>query len=275
MTKISLFKSATDPNPVNEIDLLTFYSGIVTGDFKEEIHEIRAGNIEKKKQLPAVTISGTFEYRSTDKLKTPSGRICIDIDGKDNPDIESMSDLRDTIGTWSEVEFCSLSASGAGVFAVIGIAYPNRHLEQFKALEEVFSRQGIKVDKSGKDICRLRFMSFDPDAIYNDDVKLFRGLWKKPVQKPKDVEFGETNTERIVERIIKERVNVTEDYADWLRVGFALAHEFGERGRAYFHQISALSSKYDHETCDKKFDNCLATHKSVSAGTLWHLYRRL
>ncbi|MBR3291758.1 MAG: PriCT-2 domain-containing protein, partial [Bacteroidales bacterium] len=34
--------------------------------------------------------------------------------------------------------------------------------------------------------------------------------------------------------------DITADYNDWLKVGFALAGEFGESGRGYFHAISSL-----------------------------------
>jgi hypothetical protein len=271
MAKISLFQSRTEPVPIGEMDILTFYNMIINGDYKNEIDEIRAGNIEMKLQLPAVTLSGYFSYRHFSKLINHSGRICIDIDGKDNPDITSWPDLRYTIGTWGEVEFCSLSASGNGVFCVVSIAYPNRHLEQWLSLEQSFKREGIKIDTSGKDIARLRFMSYDPQAIYNDDVKLFRGLFKQ--RKAANVEFGDSNTDELVKKIVQEGINIADSYHDWFVVGCALSNEFGERGRVYFHSISSISSKYSQRECDKKYDNCLKTSGKITAGTLYYLYR--
>ena len=34
--------------------------------------------------------------------------------------------------------------------------------------------------------------------------------------------------------------DITADYGDWLKVGFAHASEFGESGRRYFHDIRSL-----------------------------------
>lgn len=63
--------------------------------------------------------------------------------------------------------------------------------------------------------------------------------------------------EALVQAIVAHHINLTEDYNDWLRVGFALAGELGEGGRTYFHRLSSQSAKYDAEECDKKYDNCL------------------
>ena len=46
--------------------------------------------------------------------------------------------------------------------------------------------------------------------------------------------------------------DITADYNDWLKVGFALAGEFGEAGRSYFHVISFLYPGCDQAESDKK-----------------------
>ena len=76
--------------------------------------------------------------------------------------------------------------------------------------------------------------------------------------------------EALVQAIVAHGINLTEDYNDWLRVGFALAGELGEGGRTYFHRLSQMSTKYDAEECDKKFDNCLhAKGQGVQIETLF------
>lgn len=56
-------------------------------------------------------------------------------------------------------------------------------------------------------------------------------------------------------------------------MGFALADSFGEGGRALFHRLSSLSSKYDHAQCDKKYENCLRSSSPgrTSCSTLFYL----
>jgi hypothetical protein len=76
--------------------------------------------------------------------------------------------------------------------------------------------------------------------------------------------------EALVQAIVAHGINLTEDYNDWLRVGFALAGELGEDGRTYFHRLSQMSAKYDAEECDKKYDNCLhAKGQGVKIETLY------
>ena len=76
--------------------------------------------------------------------------------------------------------------------------------------------------------------------------------------------------EALVQAIVAHGINLTEDYNDWLRVGFALAGELGEGGRTYFHRLSQMSAKYDAGECDKKYDNCLhAKGHGVQIETLY------
>lgn len=78
----------------------------------------------------------------------------------------------------------------------------------------------------------------------------------------------------LISQLVEERVCITDDYNDWLRVGLALANELGEAGRSAFHQLSQMSPKYDAAECDRKYDNILrTTNGSVTAGTLFHLAR--
>jgi len=51
-------------------------------------------------------------------------------------------------------------------------------------------------------------------------------------------------------------------YSRWLELGFAIAQEYGEGGRGYFHQISQQSPKYDAQKCDKQYSHCVKSDKS-------------
>ena len=64
----------------------------------------------------------------------------------------------------------------------------------------------------------------------------------------------------------------TADYGDWLKVGFALASEFGEAGRRYFHDISSLYSGYNQEESDTKYSECLKSDNGrTDISTLFYL----
>lgn len=61
-------------------------------------------------------------------------------------------------------------------------------------------------------------------------------------------------------------------YDDWYKVGFGLADEFGEEGRALFHQISQQSRGYDKYECDRRYDQLLRDSRGeVSLGTVKHI----
>ena len=76
----------------------------------------------------------------------------------------------------------------------------------------------------------------------------------------------------VVSRIEATCTDITGSYADWLNIGFALADEFGEGGRNYFHRISQFYSKYSLSDCDKQFDQCLkAQGHGITIKTVFHL----
>ena len=66
--------------------------------------------------------------------------------------------------------------------------------------------------------------------------------------------------------------DITADYGDWLKVGFALASEFGESGRRYFHDISSIYSGYNQEESDTKYSECLKSDNGrTDISTLFYL----
>ena len=66
--------------------------------------------------------------------------------------------------------------------------------------------------------------------------------------------------------------DITADYNDWLKVGFALAGEFGESGRVYFHAISSLYPGYDQAESDTKYTECLKSDSGrTDISTIFYL----
>jgi hypothetical protein len=90
-----------------------------------------------------------------------------------------------------------------------------------------------------------------------------------PVKKEKNSESVpsatmEQDIETVVKRLEDGCVDITDTYDDWLQVGFALAHELGEKGRIFFHRVSRMNAKYSAMNTDKQFDNCLKTHADAT-----------
>lgn len=88
---------------------------------------------------------------------------------------------------------------------------------------------------------------------------------------------GETweRAEDVVKRIEALRVDITADYKDWLGVGFALASEFGESGRALYHRVSVFYAGYKERETDKQYNSCLKSNgNGVTIATFFELAKR-
>ena len=82
--------------------------------------------------------------------------------------------------------------------------------------------------------------------------------------------------EALISRLRQTHTDITADYNDWLKVGFALAKEFGESGRSYFHAVSSLNPDYKATECDAKYDECLKSDSGKTGiGTLFYLAEQL
>lgn len=79
---------------------------------------------------------------------------------------------------------------------------------------------------------------------------------------------------KTIDEIRERGIDITQQYDEWMYEGFALG-SLGEEGREPFHAISAMSPKYNHDECNAKFDNILATTTNrVSIGTFFELAKR-
>jgi len=81
-----------------------------------------------------------------------------------------------------------------------------------------------------------------------------------------------TRVESLIQLLKANHADITSGYTEWLKVGFAIASEFGEAGRRYFHDISSLYTGYDATECDKKYDECLKSDNGrTNISTLFYL----
>ena len=79
----------------------------------------------------------------------------------------------------------------------------------------------------------------------------------------------------IFSRLEAAQIDITANYSDWRDIGFALAAEFGEAGRDYYHRISRFYSGYSLTDCNKQYDSCLkAKGHGVTLKTFFHLAKQ-
>lgn len=282
-THISVYNGVTD-NTGTRMPLGTF---LFCKEYKDDILRLRAVfDKEKrnalKRSLPQATISGVFSpTRAKNNLSQHSGLICVDIDAKDNPDILDWETLKQDLSVLPQIAYCALSVSGKGLFMVIPLRYPEKHLQQFRQLQIDFRKMGIMIDLACSDITRLRCLSYDEHPIINENATLYEGVY---VEKPKYHSFhpyliykGENTLSDVAAccRKINERsIDITTSYDDWLKVGCALA-TLGESGRSLFHICSRQNAKYNAAKTDKMFNDLLRrNYQQVNIGTFFWMCKQ-
>jgi hypothetical protein len=292
--QISLFKGISPDNP-QSVSIEWVLACIRQGDvnnLKDQVSRIR--KLEDKKaqdklkiKLPAVTWSGTFTYRKESGLQEYSQLICLDID---NLDKNTLDALREDLSTNKYIFAFFISPRGNGLKVLISIdSNKGDHIEHFQALEKYFFvKYAVTVDPSGKDYTRLCFLSYDPDLfVYPDAItvtipllnyyisaieeKNAAELQPEPAPEPPPsrprpaLKQGAAlsdldRAEYAVREILTRGLDLTQQYQDWLEIGFSFA-TFGEAGRQLYHDISSVHEKYSQAETDKKFNDALKNSK--------------
>ncbi|CAM4351119.1 hypothetical protein EWU23_13265 [Cytophagaceae bacterium 50C-KIRBA] len=276
---------------------------IKSNKYKYQVSDLRSnfnqGNLDYynnyKKQLPAVTFSGTFnKNRSKENIKEYNGFIVLDIDKLIPDQIQSCYHqlLKDefVLSFWR-------SPSNNGFKGLIQIEYldisneielDTKHKSAFKKLSTYFqNKYFIELDKSGSDISRLCFLSYDPNLVIKKEYKMFQithedinfVLQKKiksESRKIKDFNQKDSlynpegrnnrNDRKLMTDIIRyltmKKLSITFLYSDWCKVGLAIVNTFTyDIGLNYFKKLSMLDeAKYNEIHCINFLKNCYETN---------------
>ena len=277
---ISYFNNIKANRPDGQTSILEFLNNVKQGTWENLIKPI---NLEtnkeerqklKSKTLPYVTISAKFEnIRSKGHAYQHSGYICLDVDDS----IDLTDDWEKIIS--DKFTFAAFkSASGKGIAVIVKIKTglsPEKHTETFISLENYYLKNyGIILDTSCKDYTRARFVSHDPNTFINEKSERYTSSMRKKnkVVKLPVIITGSNDIEYLIEQINASRVDITTtDYKPWLEIGFAIASEYGEGGRNYYHQISQYSPLYDFDKCEKQYDRCIKSDsKGINIATVFY-----
>lgn len=289
MQKISIYDNIRDTKSATftQVDLLLI--GIKEGKWQDDVlpirtvpsrlpptatkDEIKKARAELKKKLPNVTISGYFANGRLDgKITQHSNLLALDFDNLDDPE-----GFKDTIAQDRHTYAAFISVSGTGVCALWKIDGA-KHRLAFSSIQEYLRTSGYpSADPSGVNESRARFVSYDPGLYWNEEAVKFTSYTKpKEIKVVPKVIYAENDFQHIIRTIHERNVCLADTYYEWLRMGFALAHKFGESGRDTFHEISSHSSKYSEAECDKQYDQCLkgAAREGVTIGTFYHYIKQ-
>uniref|UniRef100_UPI004047465A DUF3987 domain-containing protein n=1 Tax=Algoriphagus sp. TaxID=1872435 RepID=UPI004047465A len=280
--------------PKKDLKLIDAYLLIKDSTYREVTEDLR-GLMDtkerkefKKENFDYCTYSGTFSSRKDECLLKHSGLLTLDFDH-----VEDVVELKKRLieDENLETELIYVSPSGDGIKCIIKIDLSiGTHLEHFEAVSNYITAiYSIKIDE-GKDVSRACFLCHDPDVYINpnylgkgnpnptkpfDPKKWLNKAAPKSEQKAKGVPVTNDNmshVEELIQQIESRRIDLTTTYTDWIRVGFALVHEFGEHGREYFHRVSQVHPNYSREECDRQYTNCLKSNGSgVGIGTFFQM----
>ena len=275
-TRISVYATAKD----NVGKVCTMRQFLFSSKYKAKIEAIRQcpdelKQKEMKKYIPAASLSGVFSpTRHATNLVQHSGYICIDIDADDNPHLDSPQQMLAILRNRPEVMYAALSIRGKGYFAIIPLAYPELHLQQFQQLMIDYEAVGLKLDAACKDVCRIRFVSLDEHPYTNPQATAYTGIYREQRQEVKPVFNGQAwgdmfKVQRCCQQIYRHQILIASHYDEMFAIGASLS-SLGEEGRQWCHLVFSMHPNYNAEFVNKKFDEFLKNVKQFSIGTFFY-----
>ena len=249
-------------------------------DYKNVIDSIR--KIEDKKErnhakvtkLPVASISANLSTRDSkiplmDKMINYNPIVVLDFDN-----VEDIDGARKIIQEFEFVYYCGLSVRGKGLFAIVLIDNSDYtgHVDYFNSLVTLLESKGLKVDSACKDVTRLRVLSYDDNAYYNESCSPFCIHTCTEEELEENICDNSTDISKVdaYVKVWEDMEIVLDDYDEWRTVGMALS-SLGEPGRELFDRVSRFSSKYAAEDVSAAFDNYLNTTKDISLGSFFYV----
>jgi len=186
--EISAFKHWSETHSPITINIQRAFDRIQKGYSKEKINKYRkTKDKDIKNSLPGYCFSGTFKNRSVDGLINHSGLIVLDFDKL--PSKEETSVLKDSICDIDYVFAAFISPGGLGLKVLIKI--PNdagNHKLYYNSLFKEFNSEYL--DKSGSDISRFCYESFDEDIYINKDSKIWDVIEEDDINEIGDIDIS-------------------------------------------------------------------------------------
>lgn len=247
MRKTVSFFSNFSALPV-EIPFNQIINGIKEGTYKESVEEIRqATDMERrgalKRKLPHFTPSGTFNgSRSKDTLNQYSGLVILDFDklGPDAPQIRNLAAEID----YTYAAFISPSGEGVKVIAQVDNG-PDEHEKVFSQLANLYVHHlNVEVDKTGKDIPRACFVSYDPDLFFNESAKPFTLVSYTKIDSFREPTISDKRFQKAI-YLTEEKITFTEGYRN--KYIYYLANNCNRLGIDMDYALDFILSNYNLE----------------------------
>lgn len=170
--QVTVFKNLFNSTDVPYIvPLWKVLERIRKGTSKELINKIREGDKSLKTKLPAILFHGEFAQRNKDGLVKHSGLMVCDYDNFNNE--EELNKTWEEVVSNKHTLFCTISPSGNGIKSLIRIPECDSrdHTRYFKTFFDEYQNEFF--DKSGSDVSRVCFETYDPNCYINYNAEIY------------------------------------------------------------------------------------------------------
>ena len=307
------FQENTWSNVSVEQTIKTVLDNIKSNKYKQQVTDLRTkldeGNKDyydnNKKRLPAVTFSATFNTsRTKENVNIYNNLIVLDIDKLNTEEIdvcfEQLSQDEFVFSFWR-------SPSNNGFKGLVQLEFTDisdeinldtKHKSAFNKLSTYFKEKyNLELDKSGSDITRLCFLSYDTNLVQKENSNKFHitnadvtfAITKTNNGKTikfasnKDALYNPLDRDNqhdrklmtdIIRHLTNKNLSITNSYGEWCKVAMAIANTFTyDIGLNYFTKLCKLDSgKFNEIYCTNFLTNCYETRNgNVTFASIIHL----
>lgn len=202
-----------------------------------------------KKNLPAFTPAGLFSQRKASGLVQHSGYIPVDFD-----DLPSAEDKAALLAQLQQIPFVAFAARSVadGVWPLAAVdpvpTTAQEHKEAWHAVVDAIQEHLVdtRVDKSGKDLARARYLAADPNAYVNHAAVPLRWLPIRNVRPPRPSVGRHALPSPAEVDIMLRHIDPDCDRTTWIKIGAALRREGYDF--LLWRNWSAQGQKFDSDT---------------------------
>jgi len=248
----------------------------------------------EKRRLPAVTFSASFDKkRNRSSISVYNQILVLDFDKLTR---ESMLALKSQLKNDPLILSFWESPSGLGLKGLMYLDFPIefpildtnfRHAYSFRNVYSYFrDKHGVELDKSGSDVTRLCFFSYDPNLFIRNEITPFlvtyteteaaivnhnlrTATYSYSAEPTADQKYNplnrnnqtnRTEIQAIIRYLSKRGLSITNSFHNWYQISYAIANTFTyELGMKYFLSLSKLDGKgYNEKGSQNMVDYCYA-----------------
>ncbi|MCR4033393.1 MULTISPECIES: BT4734/BF3469 family protein [Flavobacterium] len=295
--KVTKFFNLKSTKEYSNITMFEELNHIKNGTYKDIVENCRKAlqqgdkdlYTKLKSTLPAVTFCGEFKGRKANEIIEYNNLMILDID--DLPQ-ENFLEIKKSLSNDKYILSLWESPSGKGLKCLIKIdSSINKHKLVFNSLSLYFlENYQIILDKSGKDISRLCFSSWDDNIYYNGNSEIYTDYAELKIitdKKPKALKAVTLTKsayateglnkkgdrlimKKIIDYLTKKNLSITNDYNSWVNVALGISYTFSyDIGEKYFLSLCQLDlQKHNEEKSITLLQNCYNNRKINSEETI-------